>query len=113
MIKLAAYFQGYASKVDGSASLRFTTQELAPDDFAEFAKNLNGLGWLLFVPQDTKEIEIPKERIEDDRKSPSERLYSVLYVYWKQQKVEEPFDVWRIKQMEKFITAIKAKLKDE
>lgn len=108
-IKLPAYFQGYSSKADGSAGIRFSTQELAPDDFSEFAKNLNAFGWLVFAPQDV-EIEIPKEIIEDDRKSPSERLYSVLYVYWKQQNVDVPFDTWRIHYMEKLIESIKAKL---
>lgn len=111
MFKLPAYFQGYSSKTDGSAGIRFSTQELAPDDFSEFAKNLNAFGWLVFAPQDV-EIEIPKEILEDDRKSPSERLYGVLFVYWKQQKIEETFDTWRLKYMEKLIDNIKSKLTD-
>lgn len=109
MLKLPAYFTGYSSKTDGSFGLRFSTQELPPDTVADMAKDLNGFGWLVFAPQQN-EIEIPKDFLEDDRKSPSERLYSVLYVWWKQQNVDQPFDVWRLRYMDRLIENIKSKL---
>lgn len=111
MIKLPAYFSGFRSKSDGSAGLSFNTQELSADDFAELKNNHNAFGWLLFAPQGI-ELEIPKEKLEDDSKSPSERLYSVLYVYWKQHVNEGDFDVWRKLKMEAIINQFKSKLKD-
>jgi hypothetical protein len=109
MIKIPAYLVGDSSRADGSRSLRFATQEVTPETVAEFQRLNGAFGWLVFAPQQT-EVEVPKEFIEDDRKSPSERLYAVLYVYWKQQKVDVPFDMWRLRYMEKLIEGIKSKL---
>ena len=50
MIKLEAYLSGFSSKSDGSASVRFTTQELTPEQFAELKKYLNEFGILTFKP---------------------------------------------------------------
>lgn len=111
MIKLPAYFTGFRSKTDGSAGLTFATQELSAADFGELKNNQNAFGWLIFAPQAT-EIEIPKERIEDDSKSSSERLRGVMFVYWKQKVNEGDFDAWRKQQMEKVINHYKSKLKD-
>lgn len=111
MFKLPAYFTGFRSKTDGSAGLTFSTQELTADDFAELKNNHNAFGWLIFAPQQS-DIEIPKERLEDDSKSSSERLRSVLFVYWKQYVNEGDFDAWRKLQMEKIINKYKEKLKD-
>lgn len=111
MIKLPAYFSGFRSKSDGSAGLSFNTQELTAEDFAELKNNHNAFGWLVFAPQGT-ELEMPKEKIEDDSKSSSERLYNVLYVYWKQFVNEGDFDAWRKQKMEVVINQFKNKLKD-
>lgn len=111
MIKLPSYFSGFRSKADGSAGLSFNTQELTAEDFAEFKRMHGAFGWLVFSPQDTVP-DLPKERIEDDSKSPSERLYAVMYVYWKQNVNEGDFDVWRKRHMEKIIEQYKSKLKD-
>lgn len=109
MIKIPAYFTRYGSRTDGSFGLSFATQEVPPDTVMEFQRNLNSFGWLLFGAN-PDQLEVPKEMIEDDRKSPSERLYAVLYLYWKQKNEDIPFDVWRLRYMEKLIESIKGKL---
>lgn len=109
MIKLPAYFDGYGSRKDGSFSVRFSTQELPAEYVSEFARNLNAFGWLVFAPSAT-EIEIPKEHIEDDSKSLSDRLRAVMYVYFQQNVKEGDFDVWRKQRMEKIINSYKDKL---
>jgi hypothetical protein len=62
-----------------------------------------------FQPKD-----IPQEpaKISTDRKSASERLYSVLYVYWNQNYSgqQSNFNIWREGEMESIINDYKAKL---
>ena len=96
-MKLPAYFTGFGSKSDGSASLRFNTQELAAADFAELKNEHNAFGWLVFGAQ---EQELPKERIEEDGPTASERLRKRMFVYWKAKVNEGDFDTWRKQQLE-------------
>ena len=99
MIKLPAYFTGFSSKADGSASLRFATQELTPDDFAELKKVHNDFGWLLFAPNISDE-DIPEENAEEEGISASERLRRRMWVYWKNKVNDGDYDSWRRKQLE-------------
>lgn len=113
MIQLPAYFTGFSSKSDGSASLRFSSQELSPNDFAELKKHHNAFGWLLFKNSEIQKSDVPEEDAieeEDADKTPSKRLRAVLFRLWHQRKVEEPFDVWYRKQMEVIIDKVKEKL---
>lgn len=98
MIKLAAYFTGFSSKADGSASLRFATQEIAPEDFAELKKHHNAFGWLIFSENQNEEI--PDENAEEEGISASERLRRRMFVYWKMKINTGDFETWRKQQME-------------
>lgn len=100
MIKLPSYFIGFSSKSDGSASLRFATQELSAEDFAELKKHHNDFGWLIFAPQ-VSESDIPSEEVEEEGISSSERLRRRLFVFWKERVKEGDFETWRKQQMEK------------
>ena len=99
MIKLPAYFMGFSSRSDGSAGLRFTTQEVAPEDFALLKSSLNGFGWLVFAPN-VEVSDIPQENAEEDGISASERLRRRMYVYWKGANIQGDFESWRKKQLE-------------
>lgn len=96
-MKLPAYFTGFASKSDGSASLRFNTQELSSEDFAELKKEHNAFGWLVFGPQAS---DIPTEPIEEEGISASERLRRRMFVFWKEKVGEGDFETWRKQQLE-------------
>lgn len=110
MIKLPSYLTGFSSKSDGSAGIRFSTQELSADDFSELKKNLNEYGWLVFRPNDFKEEDIPTEDAEDTEKTPSKRLRAVLFVLWKQNGGKGDFENFYREQVEKVIEHIKTKL---
>lgn len=110
MIKLPAYLTGFSSKSDGSASLRFTTQELTAEDFSELKQNLNNYGFLLFKENEVKVEDIPKEDAEDRNKTPSKRLRATLFVFWKQQDKKQDFEVYYRECMERFINQVKSKL---
>lgn len=98
MIKLPSYFTGFSSKADGSASLRFATQELTAENFVDLKRHQNEFAWLVFGGADS---EIPDKAPVREGKTPSERLRNRMFVFWKENKIETPFEVWREGQLEK------------
>lgn len=96
--KLPAYFTGFSSKSDGSAGLRFATQELQAEDFAELKRNHNAFGWLIF--SENKDEDIPDENAVEEGLTPSEILRKRMFVYWKKRVGEGDFDLWRKQQLE-------------
>lgn len=108
MIKLPAYFVGFNSKVDGSYSLRFTTQELQSDEVSNFHNLRNAIGWLVFA-ENKKEIEIPNKEVLDTSKTPSQRLRACIYLYWEQCGKVGDFEVFYRDMMNNYITHTKSK----
>lgn len=104
-------FSGFSSRADGSAGLRFTSQELTSDQFAELKDSLNSYGWLLFETQE-QNLAVPTENITDDTRKPSMRMRAVLYLMWKQQGEKGDFEAFYRGQMELIIGKIKSKLND-
>lgn len=110
MIKLPAYLTGFSSKTDGSASLRFATQEVSGEEFGVFKKMLNGYGWLVFQENEVSLDDMPKEMAEDKNKTPSKRLRATLFILWTQEGEKGDFEVYYREKMEKLIDFIKNKL---
>lgn len=101
---------------DGSCSLSFDSRELTAEEYMMILGNRNCEGWLLFAPNldEVNENDIPTEKAELDEKTPSQRLKSVLYV-WFQQEISSgryvgTFESFRRDKMEKIIETIKGKL---
>ena len=110
MIKLPTCLLGFASKKDGSASIRFSTREISSDQYAELQRHLGAYGHLLFAETDVAENDIPDDIPDDNQKKPSQRLRAVLFILWKQQGAEGDFNAWYRAQMEKLIDHYKTKL---
>lgn len=110
MIKLPAYFTGFSSKVDKSAALRFSTQELDASEYAVFSEMQGQFGWLMFSPNEIDVKDMPTEQAEDKNKTPSKRLRATLFILWKQQGGKGKFDLFYEMQMEKFISRVKNEL---
>lgn len=100
MIKLPAYFSGFSSRADGSAGLRFTTQEIDAETFSELKKHHNAFGWVVFKENDFSEGDIPEDNAEEEGISPSERLRRRMFVFFKEKKIEGDFELWRRQQLE-------------
>jgi len=71
-------------------------------------------GWLCFAPNTEDAEETPEESAEVDEKTASQRLRSVLFVWYKQE-VENGtfvglFDTFKKEKMEKIIEGVKSKL---
>lgn len=76
-------------------------------------KLYNKLGWFVFSEQSIKPEDIkdlPEIQLDEGEKSPSQRMRAALFVYWEQQKIQEPFDIFYRRQVEKWISQIKEKL---
>jgi len=110
MIQIPAYLTGFSSLSDGGASIRFSTQELSPEDFALLKGNHNAFGYLLFAPNKFTEEDLPKEQAEDKNKTPSKRLRATLFILWKQEGEQGDFEAFYRSKMEKLIEMVKAKL---
>ena len=100
---------------DGSASVSFDTRELTAEEIFTIMAMRHTEGWLTFSPN-ADEVEIPEERAELDEKSASERLRSVIFVWYKQQveagKFVGLFETFRKEKMEKIIEGVKSKLEN-
>ncbi|MCX6761026.1 MAG: hypothetical protein NTZ84_02920 [Candidatus Nealsonbacteria bacterium] len=109
-IESQAVITGIRAKVDGSLGLSLNTPELSPDEKVLFM-NLQNLNVRMTIePMDIKPESKAKIEKAMDGKSPSERLYNVIFVYYKQVKSTDPFETFYAKHIERIIDTYKAKL---
>lgn len=98
---------------DGSASISFDTRELTAEEIFSIMALRHVEGWLCFAPNEN-EIVIPEGKAEVDTKTASERLYNVLYVWYKQEldanRFVGLFETFRTEKMESIIEGVKKKL---
>lgn len=97
-------------KVDKSATLSFATGEMVKEVQMQILENSGTLGTLIYVPEDVQETPPKVEVKEFEGKKPSERLYNVLFVYWKATNNEGDFYTYYRQWMEKKIEEIKANI---
>jgi hypothetical protein len=111
-IETSAVITGIRSKSDGSLGLSIGTPELSPEEKVVFMslQNLN-------VKMTIEPTENPEEKIKVEKgldgKSPSERLYNVIYVYYKSLNSSDDFQTFYKRNMEGIIDQYKAKLPKE
>lgn len=101
--------------VDGTIKLTIAVaKELPANEMAAlFEARKLGVGHFLFSPNDLDTNDIPLERAEAsfEGKTPSQRLYAVLYVKWREVTNQTtPFDIYYQRQMEGLIDSVKASL---
>lgn len=109
-ISTQAIIGGVRSRKDGSLGVSFETPELTPQEKALFME-LQGINLeLTMKPLEETNVSVEKINKELDVKRPSQRLRSVLFIYWKQQGEKENFELFYNAQMEKLIEHYKGKL---
>lgn len=109
-IKTPAIITSISSKQDGSLGLRLSTPELSPDEKVAFLE-IQGLNTIVMIqPTDFESKEIKEVKGELDTKTPSKRLRSTIFVWWKQQGEPGDFAVFYAEKMEKLIDFVKSKL---
>ena len=96
------------TRVDGSIKVSIETQELSGQDMADLFAYRGQLGYTTFTPNPETKIDVPELQVEDNSKSPSQRLRNVLYVKWEQSgKKVDTYSQYYDMQMERIINQIK------
>lgn len=109
-IEMSAVVSGIRAKVDGSLGLSVNTPELSPTEKVAVMSLQNLNIKMTIEPVDTPLEGKTKVEKGIDGKSPSERLYNVIYVYYKQINSKEDFEYFYRRNIEGIIDQYKAKL---
>ncbi|MDD5016105.1 MAG: hypothetical protein PHW73_13600 [Atribacterota bacterium] len=116
-IILHADLKKYSSLANRTLDLVFNTSELTAEGIGIILSYLHVTGTLAFKIGDYTNEEVdnlPEYKPEfSNFKTPSERLRAVLFVKYKQAEVQEEFEIWRIREMERIIDSVKAELRPE
>lgn len=98
---------------DGSCSISVDTRELNSEEIFTIMSLRNSEGWFSFAPN-PDEIIIPEEKAEIDEKTVSQRLRSVMFVWYSQEmeagRFTGLFETFRKIKMEVLIDLVKKKL---
>lgn len=118
ILQCPAVIETIRTLVDGGLKITIDTPELIPEDITTLMQLKNKEGYFVFKPNRIIEEDIltlPEEPVEKFKKnkSPSERLYNTLFVYWSQQGSKGVFDNFYKAYIEKKINEIKEKLQNE
>lgn len=98
------------STADGGMRLTFHTNELPVGKKVQAMEMHNSFGNLLFRENEFRADEVPKEDVEDPKKTPSKRLRAVLFLHWKQLGHPGDLEAFYWARMEEIITREKTKL---
>ena len=113
MFQVPATIQGISTLKDKTLKLTvYVSRELPGEEKAQIFDLEQNEGWFVFSENEIQPKDIPKEKaeFESNRKSLSERLYNVLWVYHDQNYPTKDFNEFRAGEMERIITAYKEKL---
>jgi hypothetical protein len=102
-----------STRADGSLSIRLSTPELPAESKTVFFELLNQNLKMLLQPTDGTPAELHDVKGEFDRKTPSQRLRAVVFIWWKQAGEIGEFDDWYRKKMDVLINYVKDQLKPE
>ena len=109
-----AQIQGISTLKDKTMKLVvYVSRELSGEEKAKLFDLEQLEGYFLFSPNHIQMRDVPTDqaKMSMDRKSPSERLYNVMYVYYSQNFSDNNFNQWREQEMEKYIEDWKTKLR--
>ena len=110
-MRLTSYFTGFSSWSDGSASLRFATQELSAEDFAELKRQHNLFGNLIFKESSIQPQDIPTTDPDTNTKSQAQRIRALLYkLHLQEGGKPEDFHLYYKEKTEKYINYLKSKI---
>ena len=116
MFQIPAVVEKITTRVDKTLKIDVaTTRELQADEEARIFRLKQLEGWMVFSESEVQQNDIPNEPIDTavGKKTTSQRLRSVLYVFWSKNTSKTiPFDDYYKKWAEKQIEIIKEKIED-
>jgi hypothetical protein len=97
---------------DGSIKVTMHTRELSGEDAATLfnLRNKEGYAVLAETLQEADQVEIPEATYSGVKKTPSQRLRSVIYVRWEQLGSSSDFNKYYEQQIELIIDKYKERL---
>jgi hypothetical protein len=112
VIKLPAILEKVTTMKDGGIRVVVDTQEMDKDQCAEMFSLKNQILWMILASEDEKEVVIPDAPPTDwkQRKTQSQRLRAILFVWHQQLKSEMDFETFYNRYMETRINNVKSKL---
>jgi hypothetical protein len=116
MIIISSILESYRSLKDKTLKVTFETIELNPQELLGIVENLGSYGYLAFKKEpfsekERQQIESLETNLEDNMKTPSQRLRAVLYRnYERDQQGFKSFATYYEHAMEKLIDHYKGKL---
>ena len=117
ILKTPATLEGVSLLKDGSATLRFSTQEIIPQDLVTIKEFHGHFGDLAFAESGLQPKDIPQDNPEFEGKSPSKRLRAVIFVLWNHLKetgkTTMKFEDFYGGQIEAIISQYKLKLPEK
>jgi len=115
-MQLPGELRSFRTLVDGSVSIQFETQELAPEAFVQLAVARGNYGWITFttskIPPDEMDIPEIEPEFKSDR-TPSQRLRGVLYVVHQETNPSIAFNAFYQSEVNKIIEHYKKKYLDK
>jgi len=116
-ILIAVIIDGLTRRKDGSVGIKLETQEITGAKAGELFSlaGKNAFAYLSAVMPDENETKVIDSLDPEIKgKTPSKRLYDVLFVYWNQNKgradIPDVFDYYYKQRIESFIDSIKENL---
>lgn len=117
MFQVASTIESISTRKDHTLKISLSTQELNGEQKAELFNLHNKLGWFLFSESEMTMADIPEEQPEfNNRKSDSQRLRNVLYIYWNKLqedgRTKKTFEQFKKEWYERKIEQIKQSIND-
>jgi hypothetical protein len=119
ILQIPAMITGDRSLINGARKLTIETQENINIENLKVLLDMEGkLGWFNFAmrkikPEDLIDLPPLDETKLDIKKSPSQRLRNILYVYFEKRGGKKGmFDLFYCKEIERIIQSYKNKLED-
>ena len=114
LFQVPAIIQGIQTLKDRTLKITaYISREIPGEEKTKIFDLEQQEGWLLFKENSFQPKDVPKEnaKVDVSRKSLSERLYNVLFVYHNHYISNCDFETWRRQEMEKIINDYKNKLR--
>lgn len=110
--QLQAHIGSPLFKKDGSATLKFFTQEIADNQVVDILNmgRRDELGWLVWSPNPIQTTDLPTEPATDDRKTPAQRQRALLFLIWKRNGAKGDFESYYRDRIDKNIQKLKLEL---
>lgn len=113
LVQIPAQMVSINSKADRSWKLVFETQELDGEDVTMLADNVHGVGWLVYKANSEVLLkDIPKGVADAGVKSPSQRLWSKIFILWKEKGAKGDFESYYRASIDRLIALIDKQLEE-